>query len=109
RIEKVARMQKLPVVTRELALPLIDETVGSERLDASPRQPEDHGTALLEVESARAQPAPPPVSRPELPQREHQDSPVNPHLNWTSPDGHLNEVAAGRVAVVPPAVHGSQE
>ena len=38
RIEKVARMQKLTVVTRELALPLIDETVGSERLDARARQ-----------------------------------------------------------------------
>src|ERR671925_640418 len=30
RIEKVARMQKLAVITRELAVPLIEETVGSD-------------------------------------------------------------------------------
>ena len=109
RIEKVARMQKLPVVTRELALPLIDETVGSERLDAPARQHEDNDAALLEVAPVSAQPAQPPVARPELPQREHQDSPTKPHLNWISPDGNLNEVAAGRVVVVSPSGHGSQE
>jgi len=108
RIEKVARMQKLPVVTRELALPLIDETVGSERLDTPARQHEDNEAPLREVASGGAQPAQPRVARPEPPQRQHQDSPVNPHLNWISPDGNLNEVAAGRVVVLPP-VHGSQE
>ena len=38
RIEKVARMQKLAVITRELAVPLIEETVGSDRLDSSGAQ-----------------------------------------------------------------------
>ena len=35
RIEKVARMQKLAVITRELAVPLIEETVGSDRPEGS--------------------------------------------------------------------------
>jgi len=110
RIEKVARMQKLTVVTRQLALPLIDETVGSERLEASARQPGEPEEALVEAASAVSAPQPrPPVSRSELPQRTQQDSPTKPHLNWTSPDGNLNEVAAGRVVVLPPSVHGSPE
>ena len=110
RIEKVARMQKLPVVTRELALPLIDETVGSERLDAQALQHGESEEALVEVVPSGSAPQPrPPVARSELPQRTQQDSPTQPHLNWTSPDGNLNEVAAGCVVTLPPPVHGSQE
>src|SRR5262249_43122513 len=98
------------VVTRELALPLIDETVGSERLDASALKSGEHEEAVVEVVSSGSAPQPrPPISRSELPQRMQQDSPTKPHLNWTSPAGNLNEVAAGRVVGVPPSEHGSQE
>src|SRR5437773_10813995 len=62
RIEKVARMQKLAVITRELALPLIAETVGSDRLDASGTQGgEDDGTLVEVVASVSP---PPQAQRP---------------------------------------------
>src|SRR5918912_238346 len=47
RIEKVARMQKLAVITRELAVPLIEETVGSDRLDGSGAQGGDEAEARV--------------------------------------------------------------
>lgn len=97
RIEKVARMQKIAVITRELALPLIDETVGSDRLETvrPAEAPETETTLAVRVpvvaSSGRSQP---------------QDVPA--HLNWTNADGQLNEVAAGRVVVTAPAVHSRE-
>jgi nucleotide-binding universal stress UspA family protein len=94
RIEKVARMQKLTVITRELALPLITETVGLESLDATPvSAPEEEATA--EEASALSSPRESLRAVP-LPEQPHQppsslSSP--PHLNWTDPEtGSLNEV-----------------
>ena len=34
---------------------------------------------------------------------------LKPQLNWTNAEGQLNEVAAGRVVVVPPPAHSRQE
>jgi hypothetical protein len=91
-------------------LPLIDETVGSERLDAAALQPGEHEEAVVEAASFGSAPPPlPPVAQSTLPQRTQQDSPTKPHLNWISPDGNLNEVAPGRVVTVPPPAHGSPE
>lgn len=109
RIEKVARMQKLPVVTRELALPLIEETVGSDRLEATSSLLHDDAETPAEVGAAQTPQANARPSRPETPLRTHQDSPTGAHLNWTSSAGMLNEVAAGRVVVAPPSVHSVQE
>src|SRR5256712_6206871 len=71
RIEKVARMQKLAVITRELAVPLIEETVGSDRLDASGVQGGENEDALdAVVTPVRTQPqALQPVMRSEEPRR----------------------------------------
>jgi nucleotide-binding universal stress UspA family protein len=110
RIEKVARMQKLSVVTRELALPLIDETVGADRLDAT-------GTLSGEGDDTRAAVSSPSLtspqvqhSAPHLPQRSQPEVPSKPHLNWTDPNtGGLNEIAAGRVVVLPPSAHAAEE
>src|SRR4029450_1568817 len=56
RIEKVARMQKLSVITRELALPLIEETVGSDRLDSLGAQGGDEAAPrVTAVAPARTQ------------------------------------------------------
>ncbi|GIX48104.1 MAG: hypothetical protein KatS3mg131_2315 [Candidatus Tectimicrobiota bacterium] len=88
RIEKVARMRKLAVITRELALPLIEETVGTDRLDAT-------RSALADDLEG-----PPPVRSNGGPEsgplrRSQPDAPVRPHLNWTDPQtGALNEVGA---------------
>jgi len=102
RIEKVARMQKLAVITRELAVPLIEETVGSDRLESPGAQDGDEAaTRVTPVAAASTSPqGPSPVRRTEE---------SKPQLNWTNADGQLNEVAAGRVAVVPPPVHSRQE
>jgi nucleotide-binding universal stress UspA family protein len=102
RIEKVARMQKLAVITRELAVPLIEETVGSDRLDSVGAQ----GGAEAET---RVTPVVPASTRPQVqsPARRTEESKLP--LNWTNAEGQLNEVAAGRVAVVPPPAHSRQE
>ena len=102
RIEKVARMQKLSVITRELAVPLIEETVGSDRLD-SPGAP---GGDEAETRVTAGAPA---NTHPEVlsPVRNTEES--KPQFNWTNADGQLNEIAAGRVSVVPPPVHSRQE
>ena len=110
RIEKVARMQKLPVITRELAVPLIDETVGSDRLDAS-------GAAHIPGDEALERAAAPSqhvvserAAKLDELKRTTKMAPSQPHLNWGDAEtGNLNEIAAGRVAVVPPEVHGVQE
>jgi nucleotide-binding universal stress UspA family protein len=102
RIEKVARMQKLAVITRELAVPLIEETVGSDRLDGSGTRgsAEDEApvTAVASVSTS-----------PEVPSHVRSAEESKPQLNWTNAEGQLNEVAAGRVAVVPPPTHSRQE
>ncbi len=110
RIEKVARMQKLAVITRELALPLIEETVGSDRLAASGVQGGENEDALdAVVTPVRTQPqALQPVMRSEEPRRP-QSPETKPQLNWTDADGHLNEVSAGRVVVLPPPTQSHQE
>jgi len=102
RIEKVARMQKLAVITRELAVPLIEETVGSDRLDGSGARGGDEA-------ETRVTPVAPASTRPQgqSPVRSTEES--KPPLNWTNAEGQLNEVAAGRVAVVPPPAHSRQE
>ena len=102
RIEKVARMQKLAVITRELAAPLIEETVGSDRLDGSGAQASDEA-------ETRVTPVAPASTRPQVqsPVRSTEES--KPQLNWTNAEGQLNEVAAGRVVVVPPPAHSRQE
>lgn len=109
RIEKVARMQKLPVVTRELAMPLIEETVGSDRLDAMPLAQDDQDDLVSEASVVQKPQAEATSPRLEMPLRTKQDSPTGAHLNWTSPDGMLNEVAAGRVVVSSPPLHSVQE
>ena len=102
RIEKAARMQKLPTITRDLALPMIDETVGSDRLDANgsaePVAPE-------QAEANGNRPAP----RPSEPLRTQPGVSDNPTLNWTDDDGNLNEVGAGRVVVTSMPVHGETD
>ncbi len=102
RIEKVARMQKLAVITRELAVPLIEETVGSDRLASPGAQDGDEAeTRVTAVAPASTSP------QVQSPVRHTEES--KPQLNWTNVDGQLNEVAAGRVAVVPPPAHSRQE
>ena len=102
RIEKVARMQKLAVITRELAVPLIEETVGSDRLESSGAQGDDEAETRVTAGA-------PTSTRPQVrsPVRSTEES--KPQLNWTSAEGQLNEVAAGRVVVVPPPAHSRQE
>jgi nucleotide-binding universal stress UspA family protein len=102
RIEKVARMQKLAVITRELAVPLIEETVGSDRLDGS-------GTRGSAEDEAQGMAGAPVSTRPEVPSPARSAEESKPQLNWTNAEGQLNEVAAGRVAVVPPPIHSRQE
>jgi len=101
RIEKVARMQKLAVITRELAVPLIEETVGSDRLEGS-------GTRGRAEDEAPITVAAPVSTSHEVPSPVRSAEESKPQLNWTNPEGQLNEVAAGRVAVVPPT-HSRQE
>jgi nucleotide-binding universal stress UspA family protein len=102
RIEKVARMQKLSVITRELAVPLIEETVGSDRLDGSGAQ----GGEETEPRATARVPASP-SPQVQFPLRSTEES--KPQINWTNADGQLNEVAAGRVTVTSPSVHSRQE
>ena len=102
RIEKVARMQKLSVITRELAVPLIEETVGSDRLDSSGAQGGDEAETRVTAMAPAS-----PLPQVQSPVRSTEES--KPQLNWTNAEGQLNEVAAGRVAVVPPPVHSRQE
>ena len=102
RIEKVARMQKLSVITRELAVPLIEETVGSDRLDSSGAQGSDEAETRVTAMAPAS-----PLPQVQSPVRSTEES--KPQLNWTNAEGQLNEVAAGRVAVVPPPVHSRQE
>ena len=102
RIEKVARMQKLAVITRELAVPLIEETVGSDRLDSSGAQGGDEAETRVTAVAPAS-----PLPQVQSPVRSTEES--KPQLNWTNAEGQLNEVAAGRVAVVPPPVHSRQE
>jgi hypothetical protein len=101
RIEKVARMQKLAVITRELAVPLIAETVGSDRLDGS-------GTWGSAEDEAQVTAVAPVSTSTKVPSHVRSAEGSKPQLNWTNTEGQLNEVAAGRVAVVPPT-HSRQE
>jgi hypothetical protein len=104
RIEKVARMQKLSVITRDLAMPLIEDTVGSERL-AKSQGPADHEhEAGAEVSASTATQRV--VSRPT---RTQPSVSSNPHLNWTSDTGNLNEIMPGRVVVLAPPGHSAPE
>lgn len=104
RIEKVARMQKLSVITRDLAMPLIEDTVGSERL-ARPEGSADHESeAGAEVPASTATQRV--VSRPT---RTQPSVLSNPHLNWTSDTGNLNEIMPGRVVVLAPPGHSAPE
>lgn len=102
RIEKVARMQKLAVITRELAVPLIEETVGSDRLDGS----DTRGSA---EDKAQVTAVAPVSTSPKVPFHVRSAEESKPQLNWTNAEGQLNEVAAGRVAVIPPSTHSRQE
>jgi nucleotide-binding universal stress UspA family protein/predicted Zn-ribbon and HTH transcriptional regulator len=102
RIEKVARMQKLAVITRELAVPLIEETVGSDRLDGS-------GTRGSAEDEAQVRAVAPVSTSPKVPSQVRRAEESKPQLNWTNAEGQLNEVAAGRVTVVPPPTHSRQE
>lgn len=96
RIEKVARMQKLSVITRELAIPLIEETVGLDRLDASSTGEEEELAAdLIAAVPKRATPQGVPV--PEQSQKAGSNTESKPHLNWTDPQtGKLNEIGPQR-------------
>jgi len=110
RIEKVARMQKLSIITRELALPLIEETVGSDCLEVPGVQGEADADALEAVVapmSPQPQALQPVMRSEESPRPPLQDT--KPQLNWTDAEGHLNEVAAGRVVVFSPPAHNRQE
>ena len=102
RIEKVARMQKLAVITRELAVPLIEETVGSDRLDSSGAQGGDEAAPRVTAVA-------PASTRPQVQSSGRRTEESKPQLNWTNAEGQLNEVAAGRVTVVPPPAHSRQE
>jgi nucleotide-binding universal stress UspA family protein/predicted Zn-ribbon and HTH transcriptional regulator len=102
RIEKVARMQKLAVITRELAMPIIEETVGSDQLDGSGIR----GSAENETPVTAGAPV---STRPEAPSPVSSAQESKPQLNWINAEGQLNEVAAGRVAVVSPPAHSRQE
>ena len=96
RIEKAARMQRLQTITLELALPMIEETVGSDRLDTnSTAEPSDGN-------GNRA------VPRPSEPLRTQPGVSDNPTLNWGDGDGNLNEVGAGRVMVTALPAHGEE-
>ena len=96
RIEKAARMQRLQTITLELALPMIEETVGSDRLDTN-------GTAEpSDSNGSRA------VPRPSEPLRTQPGVSDNPTLNWGDGDGNLNEVGAGRVMVTALPTHGEE-
>jgi predicted Zn-ribbon and HTH transcriptional regulator len=101
RIEKVARMQKLAVITRELAVPLIEETVGSDRLEGA-------GTRGSAEDEVRVMAGAPVSTSPEMPSPVRSAEESKPQLNWTNAEGQLNEVAAGRVAVVSPPAHSRQ-
>jgi len=94
-----------------LAVPLIEETVGSDRLEASGAPGGAEENALAEVVApVSAQPqALQPVVPSEEPRRPQPQDTSKPQLNWTDADGHLNEVAAGRVVVLPPPAHSRQE
>lgn len=102
RIEKVARMQKLSVITRELAVPLIEETVGNDRLDGSGARGNDEAERRVTAGT-------PASTRPQAQSPVRSADESKPQLNWTNAAGQLNEVAAGRVAVVPPPAHSRQE
>ena len=104
RIEKVARMQKLSVITRDLAMPLIEDTVGSERLARSEVSADHESEAGAEVPAATATQRV--VSRPT---RTQPSVSSNPHLNWTSDTGNLNEIMPGRVVVLAPPGHSATE
>ena len=104
RIEKVARMQKLSVITRDLAMPLIEDTVGSERLARSEVSADHESEAGAEVPAATATQRV--VSRPT---RTQPSVLSNPHLNWTSDTGNLNEIMPGRVVVLAPPGHSAPE
>ena len=82
--------------------PLIEETVGSDRL-ASPGAQDDDEAATRVTAVAPTSTSP----QVQSPVRHTEKS--KPQLNWTNVDGQLNEVAAGRVAVVPPPAHSRQE
>ena len=95
-------MQKMQTITLDLALPMIDETVGSDRLDTNGA-------------SGRGAPVPGdgngarPVPRPSEPLRTQPAVSDNPTLNWGDGDGNLNEVGAGRVMVTALPTHGEEE
>jgi hypothetical protein len=85
-----------------LAVPLIEETVGSDRLDGS-------GTRGSAEDEAPVTAVAPVSTSPEVPSHVRSAEESKPQLNWTNAEGQLNEVAAGRVAVVPPPTHSRQE
>jgi hypothetical protein len=90
------------VITRELAMPIIEETVGSDQLDGSGIR----GSAENETPVTAGAPV---STRPEAPSPVSTAQESKPQLNWINAEGQLNEVAAGRVAVVPPPAHSRQE
>ena len=102
RIEKAARMQKMQTITRDLALPMIDETVGSDRLDANGA---DEPAATVPSDGTGTRPVP----RPSEPLRTQPGVSDNPTLNWGDGDGNLNEVGAGRVMVTALPTHGEED
>ena len=78
---------------------MIDETVGSDRLDAN-------GSAeLAQAEGNGHRPVP----RPSQPLRTQPGVSDNPTLNWGDGDGNLNEIGAGRVVVTSLPVHGEED
>ena len=95
-------MQKLQTITRDLALPMIDETVGSDRLDANGAA-EPVASAQPDGNGSRS------VPRPSEPLRTQPSVSDNPTLNWGDDDGNLNEVGAGRVMVTSLPEHGEME
>ena len=110
RIEKMVRMQKLSVVTRELAVPLVEETVGSDRLDASRGSQEADGEVFESVAAASPNTVSEHSTKLDELKRTTKMAPSQSHLNWVDAEtGGLNEVAAGRVAVIQPLVHGVQD
>jgi len=83
-------------------VPLIEETVGSDRLDSLGAQGGDEA-------ETRVTPVAPASTRLQVQSPARSTEGSKPQLNWTNTEGQLNEVAAGRVAVVLPPAHSRQE
>ncbi|MDE0207452.1 MAG: PCP reductase family protein, partial [Candidatus Tectomicrobia bacterium] len=102
RIEKAARMQRMQTITSDLALPMINETVGSDRLETNGAG-EPVAAVTSDGNGTR------PVPRPSEPLRTQPGVSDNPTLNWGDGDGNLNEVGAGRVMVTTLPAHGEED